>query len=282
MTKDFFLGQIRMIAVAIIAYATGKGWLTSADSAFLGGIGTPILALSAPWLWSLYSNWNVKFVPHDAEVKAPKAAIAAIAGALALFSPHHSFAADMMPVKAPSSAYNANAQATCVAGNCSGGYVDFGIGFDAALAAAISNGGSNNGGALNIGGGYQFWQGQVITGIEANGGYQFGTAGSTGTLTGTVFGKLGYNFFPQAASAAPTPAQNPFAGFVPATLLQNSTPAVIAGGCYGHGVLKGCGGIEVDTVIAAGWSTAAQIYNAPSYQGQPDESVFRILVQRHF
>lgn len=197
--------------------------------------------------------------------------------ALGFLSAAH--AADVsFPIKAPVVA----AAPSCVAGNCSGGYLDFGVGFDAALAAAISNGGANNGGGLNFGGGYQFWQGQMISGIEANGGYQFGTAGSTGTATATVFGKLGYNFFPQASASAPAPAQNPFVNLVPTTLLQNSTPAIIAGGCLGHGVVKGCGGIEVDTVIAQGWSTAAQLYNAPAVKGQADETVFRLLVQKHF
>ena len=83
-------------------------------------------------------------------------------------------------------------------------------------------------------------------------------------------------------TATPTAAQNPFVGLVPANLLANSTPALLFGGAYGHGVEKAAVGMEIDTVIAAGWSTAFQYYNAPSVKGQADENVFRIMVQRHF
>jgi hypothetical protein len=190
-------------------------------------------------------------------------------------------AADLptFPIKAPQAS-------SCLAvGNCSGGYLDFGLNMNAALSSTFLNNastGQNNGAGINVGAGYQLWTGQVLAGIEGNVGYQGGTAGSTGTFTSTQFVKLGYNFFPAAASAAPTPSQNPFAGLVPANLLANSTPAVIAGGCYGHGIEKACAGLEVDTVIAKGWSTAFQWYNAPNYKGQADENVFRVLVQKHF
>ena len=180
----------------------------------------------------------------------------------------------------------ATAAASCLtAGSCSGAYLDFGIGMDAALGSTLTSG-VNNGSSLNFGAGYQFWQGSIIAGIEINGGYQFGTSGATGTATSTQFVKLGYNFFPSSttssASAAPTSAQNPFVNLVPANLLANSTPAIIAGGAYGHGIEKGAAGLEVDTVIAASWSTAFQWYNAPAVKGQSDENVFRILVQKHF
>lgn len=196
-------------------------------------------------------------------------AIAALMGTSAL-------AADL-PVKAP--AYLA-ASSCLSAGNCSGAYGTFGVSGDADLGGVLT-GGTNNGLGLNAGGGYQLWQNQIIAGIEVTGGYQFGTAGNSGTLTSTQFVKLGYNFFPSTATAAPTASQNPFVGLVPANLLANSTPSFIFGGCYGHSVEKGCMGLEIDTVIAAGWSTAFQYYNAPSVKGQADENVFRIMVQKH-
>jgi len=173
------------------------------------------------------------------------------------------------------------------AGNCSGAYATFGISNNADLGGVLT-GGANNGMGLNVGGGYQYWSGQIIAGFEVTGGYQFGTAGNAGSLTSTQFVKLGYNFFPSttgtavAPTAAPTASQNPFLNLVPANILANSTPAVIAGGCLGHGVEKGCVGLEIDSVLAAGWSTAFQYYNSPSVKGQADENVFRIMVQRHF
>lgn len=65
MTPDFFLGQLRLIAVALIAFATGKGWLSSADSTMLGAILPPVGLLIGPWLWSIYANVNRKLVPAD-------------------------------------------------------------------------------------------------------------------------------------------------------------------------------------------------------------------------
>lgn len=186
-------------------------------------------------------------------------------------------AADLS-VKAP--AY-LPASSCLAAGNCSGGYATFGVSGDADLGGVLT-GGTNNGLGMNFGGGYQYWAGQVIAGFEATGGYQFGTAGNSGTITSTQFIKLGYNFFPSTVTATPTAAQNPFVGLVPANLLANSTPALLFGGAYGHGVEKAAVGMEIDTVIAAGWSTAFQYYNAPSVKGQADENVFRIMVQRHF
>jgi hypothetical protein len=170
----------------------------------------------------------------------------------------------------------------CTAGNCNGWYGTFGISNDADLGGILTNGSANNGMGLNIGAGYQYWQGQVIAGLEVTGGYQFGTAGSTGTATSTQFVKLGYNFFPSSQVATPTPGQSSFLGLVPANILANSTPAILAGGCLGHSIEKGCIGMEVDSVLSAGWSSAFQYYNAPSVKGMPDENVFRIMAQKHF
>lgn len=203
--------------------------------------------------------------------------LAAIAAAL--LGPARA-ADNLAPVKAPAYAAPVPCQS---AGNCNGGYATFGIANNADLGGVLT-GGTNNGMGLNFGAGYQYWQGQAIAGIELTGGYQFGTAGNTGTFTSTQFVKLGYNFFPApaASAAAPAPSQNPFLSFVPANILANSTPAFIAGGCLGHGVEKACAGLEIDSVLAAGWSAAFQYYNAPSVKGQADENVFRIMAQKHF
>lgn len=180
------------------------------------------------------------------------------------------------------------APSSCVAaGNCSGAYWDFALENNANLGGALTGG---NGGQIGIdtGVGYQLWKNSWLAGIEVNGGYQPGTGGNTGTFTSTQFVKLGYNFFTStqlgataAPTAAPTASQNPFVNLVPANILANSTPSIIAGGCLAHGIEKACAGLEVDTVIAAGWSSAFQYYNAPSVKGQADENVFRIMVQKH-
>jgi hypothetical protein len=65
MTQDFFMGQLRLIAVGIIAYCAGKGYLSTADSTLAGAILPPIGLLFGPWLWSLYVNFNGKMVPRD-------------------------------------------------------------------------------------------------------------------------------------------------------------------------------------------------------------------------
>lgn len=65
MNQTFFLGQLRLIAIGVIAYAAGKGWLSSADSTLLGAILPPVGLLVGPWAWSLYVNIDKKLVPSD-------------------------------------------------------------------------------------------------------------------------------------------------------------------------------------------------------------------------
>lgn len=65
MNQTFFLGQLRLICVALIAYATGKGWLSAADSSLAGAILPPIGLIVGPWAWSIYVNLNKKLVPAN-------------------------------------------------------------------------------------------------------------------------------------------------------------------------------------------------------------------------
>lgn len=204
-----------------------------------------------------------------------KRLILSAVAALSMLSVAH--AADV-----PTKAAAATPPAICTAGNCSGPYATFGLDWNAALSSTLTGNNPDNGIGINFGAGYQLWQGALLAGVEGTIGYEAGTAGSLGTLTGTAFVKLGYNFFPVSQTSTPAPAQNPFAGFVPATLLQNSTPSLIGGLCYGHNVAKGCIGAEVDSVLAAQWSSAVQLYNAPSQSKQPDETVARLMIQYHF
>lgn len=206
----------------------------------------------------------------------------------AIFVSAAAFAADIgspvLPVKAP-------VVAPCqAAGNCSGWYAAFGLGAQSNTGAPnILTGGLNSafsdGLDLFAGGGYQLWNGQWLAGIELTGGYEFTSGGVKsrgGNFIGTEFVKLGYNFFPSSAVSSPTPAQNPFLNLVSTNFLAASTPAFIFGGVQRHGLSVAAAGLEIDTVIAAGWSSYAQIYNSPSQQGLPDDTTARIGLQRHF
>lgn len=198
-------------------------------------------------------------------------------------------AADLPPVITKATPYVA--KNTCqAAGNCSGWYASFGIGAQSnsgtpnILAGGI-NSAFSDGLDLFVGGGYQLWSGQWLAGIEVTGGYEFTNGGikpAGGNFVGTEFVKLGYNFFPSAATASPTPSQNPFLNLVSANFLASSTPSVIMGGVQRHGLSVMAIGAEIDTVIAAGWSSYAQLYNSPAQQGLPDDTTFRLGLQKHF
>lgn len=84
MTPDFILGQLRLAAVAFLAYAGGRGWLTPADAGLLTALGASLGPILVPWIWSIYSNLNIVHVTTSsaaAQVAAvektdPKAAAA--------------------------------------------------------------------------------------------------------------------------------------------------------------------------------------------------------------
>lgn len=59
MTSDFIIGQLRLAAVAILAYAGGRGWLTPADAGLLTALGASLGPILVPWIWSITSNINV-------------------------------------------------------------------------------------------------------------------------------------------------------------------------------------------------------------------------------
>lgn len=89
MTPDFILSQLRVAAVAILAYCGGRGWLTPADSTLLIALGTSLAPLFIPWALSIYSNIGVVHVTTGsaaaqvAEVEKTAPAAAAQGAALA-------------------------------------------------------------------------------------------------------------------------------------------------------------------------------------------------------
>jgi hypothetical protein len=176
------------------------------------------------------------------------------------------------------------------AGNCSGWFASFGMGAQNNVGTPniLANGVNSafsDGLDIFAGGGYQLWTGQWLAGIELTGGYEFSPAGvkpAGGNFVGTEFVKLGYNFFPSSATQAPAASQNPFLNLVSANFLAASTPAFIFGGVQRHGLSVMAVGAEIDYVVSAGWSTYAQLYNSPAQQGLPDDTTFRVGLQKHF
>lgn len=55
-TPDFMLAQLRLAAVAFLAYAGGRGWLTPADAGLLTALGTSLGPIIIPWAFSIYAN----------------------------------------------------------------------------------------------------------------------------------------------------------------------------------------------------------------------------------
>lgn len=66
MNSDFILAQLRVAAVAVIAYAGGRGWFTPADSALATALLTSIGPIIAPWIASIYATYGTKKVPQNA------------------------------------------------------------------------------------------------------------------------------------------------------------------------------------------------------------------------
>lgn len=71
MTQTLFLAQLRVIMLVFIAYAAGKGWLSSVDAGLVTQILTPVGLIAGPWAWSIYSNINSRLVPQHAIVIDP-------------------------------------------------------------------------------------------------------------------------------------------------------------------------------------------------------------------
>lgn len=201
------------------------------------------------------------------------------------------FAADTFPAKAVPFA----STSPCVPMSCSGWYAGFGILGDGSNADIVGNGinGSvfSSGGAIKLQAGYQLWNGAFFAAIEGGVGYEFTTNSSAGLpiaeksgskFIGTELVKLGYNFFPQAASAVTTPSQSPIPLVVPANLLASTTPYFVFGGMQRRGISEWVNGAGMQTVIAAGWSTDLKYLYAPSQQGVPATSVVMFELNKHF
>jgi hypothetical protein len=89
-TQSFFLGQLRLALVAILAYCGGKGWLTPTDAGLATALITSLGPLVGPWIWSIYSNLNKKLVPQDSVAVSSKNVVnknaASIVGSTAILT----------------------------------------------------------------------------------------------------------------------------------------------------------------------------------------------------
>lgn len=69
-TYDFVMGQLRVVLVAALAFAGGKGWLTPADAGAITAIATGLGPLLVPWLWSIFANLGVVHVTSGSAAAA--------------------------------------------------------------------------------------------------------------------------------------------------------------------------------------------------------------------
>ena len=57
-TLEFFMGQLRLALVAVLAYGGGKGWFTPEDASLITAIAASLGPIIIPWAWSIASNLN--------------------------------------------------------------------------------------------------------------------------------------------------------------------------------------------------------------------------------
>lgn len=202
------------------------------------------------------------------------------------------FAADLptWPVKAPAVA------TVCAPGNCSGFYAGFGLTGNGTNADIVGNGINGSvfaaGGAVDIHGGYQLWNGAIYAAAEGKLGYWFNSAVSAGvpvtnnnlgnSFMGMELIKLGYNFFPSSQTASTVTGQSPVPLIVPANLLAATTPYFVFGGMQRKGISEWVNGAGLTTIVASGWSTYAEYLYAPAQQGQPANQIVSVGLNRHF
>lgn len=188
-----------------------------------------------------------------------------------------------LPIKAP-----AVKPVNCTGTNCSGWFGMFGVtDYNGNFFNSLNSNATTDLG-LSVGGGYQLWNSSWLAGLQGECGYEFVSQGASvpgSHATCNIAAHLGYNFFAglTPSSSQPTTAgQNPFAGLVPTTLLQNATPYLSGGGCLRHGVLEGCAGVGIESALASSWSAAFDYTKVPTQKGQPDTDVFMLHLKKHF
>lgn len=266
MTQDFFLGQLRLIAVAVIAFCAGKGWLSTDTTTLMGTLLAPVGLLFGPWAWSIYSNFNRKLVPHDApasNVAGKVAMLLLTAIALNLFMVA-AYAADNIPLKAaPKAAVVAAVAIPCDITGCTGPYAGAtfsgsGTGVNIANLGSLNAGGSYLGGSF----GYQYYAGNYYLGVRAITEYEVANP------PGAIIAGLSNKLFAFAGVELGGNLNNVLtistSGNFPA-IFQNMVPTILVGGCW-HGPMSGeCTGIGGHIFVPKSRWTVDAIYLNAQY-----------------
>lgn len=70
MTLDFFMAQMRTLALAVIAYMAGAKKFTPEEAGLMVTVVTTIGPILIPYFFSTLSNWGVIKVPVDSRAAA--------------------------------------------------------------------------------------------------------------------------------------------------------------------------------------------------------------------
>lgn len=70
MNADFINSQLRVFAIALIAYLSGRGVFTPADAGLATATLTAFGPMLAPWFASLYVNYGMVKVSTDSKAAA--------------------------------------------------------------------------------------------------------------------------------------------------------------------------------------------------------------------
>ncbi len=89
-TLDFFMGQLRLAVVAVLAYGGGAHWFTPEAAGLYLTLFTTLGPITIPWAWSIVSNFGKVTIDRNsaaavvAKVEAvdPKSAVAGATNAL--------------------------------------------------------------------------------------------------------------------------------------------------------------------------------------------------------
>lgn len=89
-TLDFFMGQLRLAVVALLAYGGGAKWFTPEAAGLYLTLFTTLGPITIPWAWSIIANYGQVHIDRNsaaavvAKVEAvdPKSAVAGATNAL--------------------------------------------------------------------------------------------------------------------------------------------------------------------------------------------------------
>lgn len=77
LTPDFVFTQLRIAAIAGIAYAGGAGYFSPAGVTLATALVMSLLPIAVPWAFSIWANWRMVKVPDSLTIRPSDVAIAA-------------------------------------------------------------------------------------------------------------------------------------------------------------------------------------------------------------